>query len=170
MKYTTAQIGFHWLTTALVLIMFATGFAYLYEIGDATVMQVHQIAGQLMIFVLVIRIITRFTHSPRPAETIHPRLQQIAAKIVHLCLYLTLITFVITGYVSASAETNNALLMPVNLGFARSDTGEWLLEMHYKLKWVLLALVGLHIAAALKHHFWDRDQTLSHMSFANRKG
>jgi cytochrome b561 len=35
--------------------------------------------------------------------------------------------------------------------------------LHHRLAWSLLALVVLHILAALKHHFWDRDEVLAQM-------
>lgn len=168
MKYTKAQIGYHWATVLLVLIMAATGMAYRMELADDGAMLIHQLTGQILIVALALRIIGRIAQRPAPAPQNHSRVEIIAASAMHTALYLTLIAFVFTGYIGASAELDNALIVPANLGFARSDTGEWLLEIHYLLKWVLLVLVGGHIAAALKHHFWNRDSTLSNMSLKAR--
>jgi len=162
-SYSSQQIAFHWLTFALVLIMAGTGLAYSYEWADSGAMTAHQVAGQLLIVVLLLRLMTRArTGAPAPLGT-HTITERRLAQVVHIGLYAVLIAFVVTGYVSASAETRNALLAPVGLGFARSDTGEALLETHYALKWALLTLFALHIAGALKHALIDRDATLSRM-------
>ena len=41
--------------------------------------------------------------------------------------------------------------------------GNLLAEVHETLNFTLLALVVLHAAAALKHHFIDRDTVLTRM-------
>ena len=99
----------------------------------------------------------------------HKPWERFLAGLVHLCLYLSLILFVCTGYVAASALSNNILILPLDIGFARGATGEAILETHYFMKWVLLVLFSLHLAGALKHLFIDRDTTFSSMWFA-RKG
>jgi len=44
--------------------------------------------------------------------------------------------------------------------------GHQLKEVHELLANVLIALVGLHVLAALKHQFIDKDGLLSRMSFS----
>jgi len=167
MKYSKAQISYHWASVALIVLMATTGMAYRYEILGKGVMTVHQIAGQLLIILLAVRLGTRLIRrTPVKARaTWDHRLSQ----VVHASLYLILIAYVVTGYVSASALTNNALLAPADLAFARSDMGETLLETHYLLKWVLLATVSLHIAGAFKHLVWKQPEVLSHMTFTKAK-
>lgn len=169
MSYSNRQIILHWATFALILLMVSTGMAYFYEIGGDGVMRVHQLAGQLLIVVLAWRLVTRFTKGGPPALQTHAAWERMLAHLVHIGLYLVMIAFVVTGYVSASAETDNALLAPVSLSFARSDFGELLLEVHYALKWALLALFALHFGGALKHQIIDRDKTLSRMLFTSSK-
>ncbi|MEO0916599.1 MAG: cytochrome b/b6 domain-containing protein, partial [Pseudomonadota bacterium] len=84
-------------------------------------------------------------------------------------LYAALIALVLTGYVAASALGDTRLLFPIDRTFARSDIGETLLDAHFSLKWVLLALLTLHLGAALKHAVFDRDGTFSGMAFPSRK-
>ena len=127
--------------------------------------------GQVLIAVLMLRLVwkTQQRRSEADPTIHHPAWERGLARITHIGLYGTMIAFVITGYVAASGETDNALLAPVSLGFARSDTGETLLEYHYMLKWVLLGFVGLHIAGALKHAVVDRDDTLKLMTLNRQK-
>lgn len=89
--------------------------------------------------------------------------------MVHAMLYLIIIIYLISGYVSASALINNVLVIPVDLRFARSDTGEAILDIHYLMKWVLLAAASLHIAGALRHLVWTKDDVFSRITFPKRK-
>lgn len=141
--------------------------AYGLELADKSALTAHQIAGQALIVVLILRIASRATHKRTSAE--NPTWEHRLAQVTHLVLYLVMIAYVVTGYVSASGLTAPALLAPLDIGFARSDTGERFLDAHYQLNWALVALVTLHICGALKHKFWDKDDTLSNMTFTNRK-
>ncbi len=165
MKFTNTQVAYHWLSFLVIVVMAGTGMAYSYELAGDGAMRVHQIAGQVLIVLLVLRIATRLTRRTPDIPNTHEAWERMLSGLVQLALYLLLIVYVATGYVSASGETDNALLAPLSLAFARSDLGEQLLELHYMLKWALLALVGLHTAGALKHLIIDRDDTFSQMTF-----
>lgn len=170
MKYAPIQIAFHWLTASLLLAMAASGMAYSYELIGDGVLVFHQWAGQILIVLLIARIATRLLRRSPTVATTHAKWERLLAHGTHLALYLCLIAYVATGYVSASALGDTSLVLPANIGFARSDMGEQLLELHYMLKWVLLGLVTLHLFGVLKHALWDRDATLSHMTFSSPKG
>ncbi len=167
--YSTQQIAYHWITFVLILLMIGTGLAYSFDLADSGAIWVHQIAGQALIAVLILRIVMRFAQGTPPEDPNHPAWERRLARVVHVGLYIVMIAFVVTGYISASAETDNALLAPVGLAFARSDLGELILEVHFALKWVLLVLFGLHFVGALKHLFIDRDDTFSRMTFTSSK-
>ena len=160
--FTRAQIVFHWVSAVLILGMAATGMMYFWEIADAQAIRAHQVMGQILILVLAGRLIVKL-RSPRRTHSAHSAWERLAAMGVHAGLYATMIIFVVTGYVAASAFRTPTLLFPVDQGFARGDLGETLLYTHYNMKWVLLALVAAHVAGALKHHFIDRDNTLRNM-------
>jgi cytochrome b561 len=167
MIYTKLQILLHWISAILVLTLAFSGLSYTYDLGDWSALSTHQFVGQVFILFLLLRIAVRFSRKPsQPNHTKsdwQTRLAARLAKTVHIALYLCLICFAVTGYVSASALTNTDLLFPVERSFARSDTGDILLEIHYALKWVLLVLLCLHLAGALKQVFWGRTETVSNM-------
>ena len=169
MRYSVAQVSYHWITFALILVMAGTGMAYSYDWADGDIMIVHQIAGQFLIVVLVLRLATRLTRRTPAAPTDHAAWEHALANLVQFALYAVLIAYVASGYISASGETDNVLIAPVSLTFARSDTGEAILELHYILKWVLLGLLSLHVAGALKHVVVDKDETMAAMSFHRNK-
>ncbi|SHG93425.1 cytochrome b561 [Cognatiyoonia sediminum] len=159
-SYTGAQKALHWIVAALVAAMALTGLAYVYEWADDSIIVAHQVIGQILIIVLVIRISVRIRKG-KPLRGHHPRWERVLASSTQVGLYLVMIAFVITGYFAASALRQNALILPIDIGLARSDLGERMLEVHYAIKWVLAGLIFLHVAGALKHVFLDKDDTLS---------
>ncbi len=169
MKYAPSVIINHWLTFGLVLGMAGTGLAYRYELADNGAMLTHQYMGQALIVVLVIRIITRLVKRRIISDTARSA-EDVLAHLVHLALYAVLLVYVGTGYVAASAFQDPDLIWPADLAFARSDTGELLLELHYTLKWVLLTLMTIHVAGALKHLVVPRENALHNITFTSRKG
>jgi len=169
MTYTRTQILLHWIAAALIFMMLGTGLAYRYDLAGGGAMVTHQIAGQMLILILAARLFAKWRNRGATRTSQHAMWERLMAKGVHTALYLCLIALVVTGYVSASALRDPMLLFPVDLAFARSDTGEAFLETHFMMKWILLGLLAAHFAGSLKHHFIDKDDTLSNMTFANRK-
>ncbi|MEO1641551.1 MAG: cytochrome b/b6 domain-containing protein [Pseudomonadota bacterium] len=169
MTYTRTQISLHWITAILILVMLGTGLAYSYDLADSGAIATHQIAGQVLIVVLVARMLAKFRNRRAVRQTAHARWERMTAHSVHIGLYLCLIAFVVTGYVAASALRDPMLVFPADLAFARSETGEAFLDTHFLMKWVLLGLLAAHFAGSIKHHFIDRDDTLSNMTFSTRK-
>ncbi|MEL6170043.1 MAG: cytochrome b/b6 domain-containing protein [Pseudomonadota bacterium] len=165
MPYSTHQVIYHWITVALILGLVGSGLAYSFELANAGAIRAHQIMGQVLILVIVLRLVARLRRPPSEPEG-HEAWELRLAVVTHWALYALILVFLVTGYVSASALRDPALLAPVGLAFARSDTGEILLEMHYAAKWALLALVGMHIAGAVKHAVIDRDGSFSRMWFS----
>ena len=169
MAYKTVQKVYHWLTALLVLGLLCSGLAYSFELADRSIIQSHQIVGQVLIVLVALRLITRFRYPPREPEA-HAPWERALANGVHILLYVLLIVFLVSGYVSASALREPMLLFPLDQGFARSETGELILEVHFASKWALLVLFGLHFAGTLKHAIIDRDGSFSRMWFSANKG
>lgn len=169
MKYSKAQILYHWLTVVLLAVMALSGIAYTYDWLDKEVIDLHQVLGQLFIALLVARLAARLMNRAPAVTPAHSGFEMVMSRIVHVGFYICLIAYVATGYVAASGLGEPALIAPISQTFARSDLGEQILEAHFMLKWVVLGLLTLHIAAVLKHQFWDRDGTFSNMTLATRK-
>jgi cytochrome b561 len=89
------------------------------------------------------------------------------ALLTHWLLYLLLFALPIMGWANASARDWRPLLfgsisMPRILSTG-SALGRELGDIHTLTAYVLLGLIGLHVAAALYHHFWLRDRALTRM-------
>jgi len=90
-------------------------------------------------------------------------------QLTHLAFYLLMIAIPIVGWLMSSAKgyTVNyfGLFELPDLVLKDKATGILLKQTHEILANILISLVALHVLAALKHHFWDKDGLLKRMSF-----
>ncbi len=92
---------------------------------------------------------------------------RIGAAFGHGFLYLGLFAVMIAGYLISTAD---GVGIPVFGLFeipavvsGLPDQADNAGVVHLYLAWVLVVFAGLHGVAALKHHFIDRDATLTRM-------
>jgi cytochrome b561 len=108
-----------------------------------------------------------------PAEIQGPPLQMLAARLVHFALYALMVIMPVTGLLTVQMEDRavswfGLFELPVLVG-PDKEMAELLEEAHADVLWpLLLALVGVHAAAALWHHFRLKDDTLRRMTFPRR--
>ena len=160
MRYPYGIIVLHWATFALMSALATSGLLYSYKIVGSNALIFHQWGGQVLLVLVFIWIGLRLTCGVGTRKSDHVWWEKALAALVKITLYLLLVAYVVTGYVSASGLRSTELLFPIDVSFSRSDLGELFMEAHFALKWVLLAVLALHILGTLKHSFIDRDNTL----------
>jgi cytochrome b561 len=93
--------------------------------------------------------------------------QQRAASGLHWLMYFLIFAIPISGYFySLAAGIPVVYLGVIPLPVLIDPNPQWkpvLKEVHYVLNMILLGGVIVHVAAALKHHFIDRDGVLKRM-------
>ena len=170
-QYDAVSRAAHWLTFGLVAAAFAVAWV-MPEIERGTkpetLINLHLSLGASLLAVVLFRALWRLVHPvPGPAAGL-TRLQARVAKLTHLTLYLLLFIMPLTGWAAASVRgwpvklfgfiTLPALLPAVTrLGF---QLGDWHADI---LCWVLLTVIGLHVAAALHHALVRRDGVLQRL-------
>ena len=169
MRYSFGIILLHWTTAVLVFALATSGLLYSHKIFGSSALIFHQWGGQLLSVLVFIWIGVRLAFGVGPRNPDHVWWEKILAAIVKITLYLLLIAYVVTGYVSASGLKSTELLFPINVAFARSDLGDLFMEAHFALKWVLLSVLALHLLGTLKHSFIDRDNTFRNI-WITKKG
>lgn len=162
--------GFHWLMAALILLQGVVGWVG-HEMNRSPakieVMTAHKSLGITLLLLVVLRLLWRRTHPAPPHPAGSKRWEVRAARLSHALLYLLMIALPLSGWLSASTS-----IVPWKLwwvipwpAIAAPDQGlhEFAEELHEVLVKVLIALLIVHVAAALQHHFLKRNDVLLRM-------
>jgi cytochrome b561 len=165
--YDPTAIRLHWATAVLVTLLWGVGQGIdLFPAGLArmNVRSVHIVLGFALACVLAWRLWWRATRTRRLGRTPDgPGL--VASKAVHASLYLLLTAEVVLGLLNAWARGDKLFgwfkISP--LAVAGLDLRHRIGELHAVGANTLLAVAGLHAAAALVHHFVLRDGTMARM-------
>jgi cytochrome b561 len=160
----------HWLIVALVLIQFVV--AYLMPgIGRNAVatplINLHFSLGVLILVLMAIRFVHRLYHPAPPAMPDAPAWEHRSAEAMHRIFYLLLLIGPFLGWASASAHDLRVNVFGLfTLPPLAAPKARWALiagDIHTYAMWTLLALIALHAAAALYHHFVRKDGVLQRM-------
>ena len=168
-RYTVAAITLHWLTAVLIVASVSLG---LYMVGlklsplKLRLYSLHKWVGVTIFILVATRLIWRATHAPPPLPA-GPRWQQVAAALNHWLLYALLVCIPLSGWLMSSAYgvpvVYFGLIQLPDLVAKHKELGDVLKQLHEALAFTMLALVALHVIAALKHHMMDRDDVLHRM-------
>lgn len=159
----------HWITALAVLAMFPLAW-WMTDLSlglqKLQAYNWHKSIGVTILAVVSVRLLWRLIN-PRPRFLGPPGWQERLAAAVHGLMYLCLFAMPVLGWLgSAAANTPvnvfGLFLLPQPISPDR-DLAEGLEETHETVGTVLMVLILLHVAGALKHHFVDRDDTLRRM-------
>ena len=168
--YTRTAKGLHWLIALLILGLLGLGF-YMHDLPlspqKLQLYSWHKWAGVTVFLLVIVRLAWCVTHQPPPLPAGMPRWQQWAAQATHLLLYVLMLAIPLSGWLMSSAKGFQTvwfgvLLLPDLLAKDKA-LGDLLATLHMSLNLLLVALLGAHVGASLKHHFIDRDDVLLRM-------
>ncbi len=170
-RYGLISRTLHWSIALLFFANFLLGIlgeelAEENEALEQTLLNTHSTLGILLLLLVVIRVVLgRFQVTPQPPATM-PAYEIKLAQLMKTLLNLLIILIAVSGIVSLNTKGEAAVFFSWSLPllFAEShDLHEAAEEVHELSAFLLMGLVGLHAAAALKHHFIDRDEILKRM-------
>lgn len=174
-RYSVAARALHWVLALLIVFTTALGWRMLFiekEPGAEQWFDLHRSIGVTIATLVALRVVWRLTHPPEPLPHDVPRWQVRLASIAHGLLYLLMVVIPVTGYLGASyTKAGVAWFGTATPRWATPDHdfAEQMFQIHGTLVWVLVALVALHVAGALKHWLVDKDNTFQRMSFRSRR-
>lgn len=126
----------------------------------------HKWVGMTILALAALRTAWRLTH-PAPRLLPMAAWQRRTAHAFHGLLYLLMFALPVSGWAYSNATgypiVYLGLLRLPNLLSRNKELATKLVTVHEALGWTLFAILVLHILAALKHHFVDRDDTLRRM-------
>jgi cytochrome b561 len=172
-RYTRPAILLHWLIALLIVCGFCVG---LYMTGlkfsptKLSLYSYHKWIGVTVFTLAVLRLLWRLTHQPPPLPEDMPAWQRSAAGALHLLLYLLILIIPLTGWLYSSAAGvptvpfGIAALQLPDLLERNKETADSLRFLHMTLNYSMATLVAMHVLAALKHQFLDKDGLLSRMN------
>ena len=167
--YSPVAKSLHWLVVALIGAQLALGWL-MPGARSTTPPDVlnnwHMSIGIVILAVIVVRALWRaFAGAPAPEPA--PRWQIAAAEAAHLLLYVLVFALLLSGWCNAvSHHWTITLFWSATLPSVLPAAAAWVHaigELHSTIVWVLLGLVGVHVAAALGHHFILGDNVLRRM-------
>ena len=127
----------------------------------------HRSFGTLVLVLVALRIVWRlYSRPPALPDTVAPW-QRLAAHLAHFGLYVCLIAMPLLGWIGTSLygakiTVFGLFVLPPIVAKDRPNS-EWVLELHAWLGMAFAALIVMHIAAALVHHFVHKDDVLKRM-------
>ncbi|HEV3240204.1 MAG TPA: cytochrome b [Casimicrobiaceae bacterium] len=168
--YTTTAIALHWLIATLIVCGFTLGLSMVGLPLSRQKLQWyawHKWIGITVFLLSCARLAWRWRHAPPFPLVTMPNWQVRAAVVVHWLLYALLLVIPVSGWLYSSASGVQVVylgLVPLPDLVLRDKSLAGLLQAtHVALNFTLLSLVLMHAAAALKHHFVDRDAVLTRM-------
>lgn len=168
--YTATAKVLHWFMALLILGLLVLGFVMTEMPLSPQKLQVyswHKWAGVTVFMLLLVRVTWRLSHRPPPLPWQMGKLQQMAAHLGHVVLYVLMLALPISGWLMSSAKGFQTVwfgVLPIPDLLAKDKAlGESLEELHESLAWVLVLMLVFHVLASLKHHFLDKDDILTRM-------
>ena len=168
--YTRTAIALHWILALLIIGNLAFG---LYTVNLPISPQKlryfswHKWTGVTIFLFAALRLLGRLGHAAPPLPASMRPWERQLANATHALLYVLFFAAPLTGWLFSSAagfQTVYFGVLPIpDLLSKDKEVADVLKTAHHWINYLLAAVVALHAAAALKHHFVDRDEVLARM-------
>jgi cytochrome b561 len=167
--YGTTAKTLHWLVVGLLLLQFLIGWLMpdiRRGMTPGAAMTWHISIGIVILVLMAARFAWRLAHPVGPESSL-PAWQRLSSEYVHWALYVLVLATTVTGWAYASFRgwsISFFFVAPLPmLSDANSATARAIGRWHETAEWALLVVVGVHVAAALLHHFYYRDGIMRRM-------
>ena len=157
----------HWSVALLLPMAFILAWSFA-ALGpseaSAVLVTVHRSVGLAILVLMVVRASWRMAHRFPPHPDATPWWEVMLANTVQAALYASLVAMPILGWMGSSAEGDEVRFLglvplPDVLPYSQ-DVADRIFSLHGALGYTIVALVTLHVAGALRHHFVKRDGVL----------
>lgn len=170
-RYRKIVMWIHWVTAVLLIMQVYIGFTF-HDLPRgseerAFVFGWHKTWGALILLLALLRLAVRLMNPPPPYPSDYPKLKRFIAVWNHRLFYILLLALPLTGLAAVSGRAEGGWV-PLQLGLkipaipGISPENEFG-DVHELLVFVTLALVVLHVAAALYNQFVDRGPVAGRM-------
>ncbi len=166
MKYSIQARVLHWLMAVLIITLLGVGI-YMVDFlpkdspSRLTIYSLHKSVGVMVLILVLVRLTNRLLKSPPPLPASLPQWEIILAKVGHFGLYILMILVPLSGYLMSNSFGFPVKFFTIEMPriiAANPERGKFFSEAHEILAFTLLALVVVHVLAAIKHHYFDRPE------------
>ena len=170
-RYGMPAIVLHWLLAALIAFMAGLGW-YMMTIerlpNGPWYFDLHRSVGLVAAALVLLRILWRTLHEPAPLPASLPTWQVPLSSVAHWLLYASMVVLPVTGFVGSSYSRAGVkffgLAVPAWSAPSRA-IAHFFFSVHSATVWLLVGLVIVHAAGALKHLLMGRDMVFERMWF-----
>jgi cytochrome b561 len=167
-RYVLVHRLLHWLIAVFVLALLVVGLTFMTLGYEGTVeafgndmtnslYTYHKTFGILVLALMLFRVLLRWAFPPPPYPVALTPFEQVASRTVHGLFYLLLIVMPMIGWAATAAGGFPVQFFDLKLpGLIAKDKelSQTLFQLHGAIGLLLIALIGLHVAGALRH--WRR--------------
>lgn len=158
--YSTSAIVLHWAIALALAFQLALGWrleSFARGPGQFAAFQLHKSVGIAVLLLTLARVAIRFAH-PRPVPLADSRWAELAAKVTHFALYALMLIGPLSGWaLVSSAKLKVPTLLFGAIPWPHLPLGKaWnhlAHEAHEITSFLFVALIGLHVAGAIRHQF-----------------
>jgi cytochrome b561 len=175
-RYNAVAIGLHWLIALMLIGLVVVGFV----MGDLErsnplkfqLYQLHKSFGMTVLALSLLRLVWRLTHRAPPLPAASKPWEKGLALAVHYGFYVLMLGLPLVGWLGVSTSPLKiptvifGLFTLPPLPFLQGIEGisHDLFELHEMMAFLLIGLFGLHVGAALKHHFMLKNDIVLRMT------
>lgn len=169
-RYSPVAIFLHWLLAVMIIVSFCVGL-YMTDLAMSPqrlkLFNWHKWAGIMILALSALRLLWRLTHRAPALPVSMPSWQMAASSAVHALLYVFFFAVPLSGWAYSNAAGFPIVLFALiplpDLVEKNRELADTVKALHHWMAYALAACVVLHIAAALKHQWVDKDRLISRM-------
>jgi cytochrome b561 len=170
-RYRRVVMWIHWITALLVIVQVYIGFTF-HDLPRGSEERAflfgwHKTWGALILLLALVRLAIRLINPPPPYPSDYPKWQRFVAVWNHRLFYILLVALPLTGLAAVSGRAKDGwvplqlgLKLPAIPGIAPDNEFH---EVHETLVWVTIALLVLHVSAALYNQFMSSTNVADRM-------
>lgn len=169
-RYTPVAQIIHWTVAALIIMQFALArMAKDLPLGGRKLelLARHKSLGMTVLALAVLRLTWRLFNKPPHLPAAMSKLERLGAYVSHWALYSLIFLMPLTGWLMSSAKNYSVswfhLFTWPNLILPNEQAFDILRNVHNSLAKLLFVVAIVHVVAAFKHHFWNKDDVLRRM-------
>jgi cytochrome b561 len=160
--YDNVAKAIHWLMALMIISLLAVGI-YMHDLPKEdslrpTLYMLHKASGMTVLFLFFIRVVWRLLHKP-PSLDRYSGLVKKAATVSHISLYILMFAVPAAGYLMSAyygyaVDYFGLFKLPLLVGKDK-EMADLAGEAHEILAFIMIGVLVLHIAGAIKHRFFE---------------